>query len=285
MKTQTPLSTTPNGFTLLEIIISITILSFLMLGVYYLTENSTEGDARVTKEDLFKMQIEAALNRLDQDFSRIFTPLYYKSIKGKKSEQASELESMTDEFPSFETTERFPALTQDNQPIPAIKSDSPSDLLFLSTINQRKIQNAKESHFVWIKYMLRDSLDENRNSKAPFELIRYYLPSDIYAPDFDFEKIRPSVLLGNIKKLEFLFWNPTKKTFVDDLKMMDKPHLIRAIKVVLSTVDEKNNELKFERIYRSIWPFFDPGVDEASKKRNPQDSDNDMDNEPPGEED
>jgi len=260
----------PNGFTLLEIIISITILSFLMLGVFYLTENSTEGAARTTREDLVKMQIEAALNRIEQDFSRIYTPLYYKAIKGKKSKQSREMEMMSEEFPSFETNERFPALTQDNQPIPAIKSDSPADLLFLSTTHQRKIQNAKESHYVWIKYMLRDSLDEDRNAMAPFELIRYYIPSDIYATDFDFEKIRPSVLLSHIKKLEFKFWNPSKKEFVDDFKMMDKPHLLRAIKVVLTTVDAKNIESKFERIYRSIWPFFDPSVDEASSKPNPQ---------------
>ena len=278
MKAKDQILLKSDGFTLLEIIMSITILSFLMLGVYYLTENSTEGAARTTREDLAKMQIEAALNRIEQDFSRIYTPLYYKAIKGKKSEQSAELESMTEEFPSFETNERFPAVTKDNQPIPAIKSDTSSDLLFLSTINQRKIQNAKESHFVWSKYMLRDSLDENRNSMAPFELIRYYIPSDIYAPDFDFEKIRPSVLLSDIKKLEFKFWNPSKKEFVDDLKMMDRPHLLRAIKVVLTTVDAKNIEAKFERIYRSIWPMFDPKLDEESSKRNPQDNNIDFEN-------
>ncbi|OFZ20647.1 MAG: hypothetical protein A2202_03980 [Bdellovibrionales bacterium RIFOXYA1_FULL_36_14] len=278
MKAKDQILHSPNGFTLLEIIISITILSFLMLGVYYLTENSTEGTARTTREDLAKMQIEAALNRIEQDFSRIYTPLYYKAIKGKKGEQPTELESMTEEFPSFETNERFPAVTKDNQPIPAIKSDSPADLLFLSAINQRKIQNAKESHFVWIKYMLRDSLDENRNSNAPFELIRYYIPSDIYAPDFDFEKIRPSVLLSNIKKLEFKFWNSSKKEFADDFKTPDTPYLLRAIKVELITVDAKNIEAKFERIYRSIWPIFDPRLDEESSKRNPQDNNIDDEN-------
>jgi len=69
------------GFTLLEVLIAITILSLLMVSIYSVIENSTTTKDRIITEDRDKMQLEMAFARIETDLEYIYSPLYYESTQ------------------------------------------------------------------------------------------------------------------------------------------------------------------------------------------------------------
>ena len=67
---------TQGGFTLIEILIAITILAFLMVGVYTIVSNSVDTKDRVLSEDKSYVQVMRALDRLQSDVAQLWSPLY-----------------------------------------------------------------------------------------------------------------------------------------------------------------------------------------------------------------
>ena len=65
------------GLTLIDTIISITILSFIMVSVISVTNDSVNHKEIIINEDRELLQIETAFDRLNWDFSQIYTPLYH----------------------------------------------------------------------------------------------------------------------------------------------------------------------------------------------------------------
>ena len=67
------------GFTLVEVLIAITILSFISFSTYKMVDSNTDTKERVVKEDQVTIQGLTAIGRLDSDFSQIYNPLYFNS--------------------------------------------------------------------------------------------------------------------------------------------------------------------------------------------------------------
>ncbi|MCK5074361.1 MAG: prepilin-type N-terminal cleavage/methylation domain-containing protein [Bacteriovoracaceae bacterium] len=253
-----------DGLTLLEILIAITIMTFLIVGVYTFTNTGIDLKNRTIKFNRNKLQVEAALYRIDQDFTHIYNPLFYTSLKKKKNQTISS-DTPDDEFESrFEPTERFPLITKDGLLVPIIDNPDKKTLIFMSGVNKRKTQNSKQSSYSWIKYVLRSStaVDDDKNPHGPNELIRYYSPADPYAPDFDWDSIKPAIMLRDIKSFEILYWDEAKEKFVERLRELDDKNILRSIKIKLTLIYKNKSEYKHERIFRSIWPFFNSIVDE-----------------------
>ena len=65
------------GFSLVEVMISLVLLSFLMMGTYVMVDNSQRTKETVSTEDRAMLQVQMAFNRLEADFSQIYSPAYF----------------------------------------------------------------------------------------------------------------------------------------------------------------------------------------------------------------
>ena len=84
-----------DGFTLIEVLIAVILLSFLMISVYTIVDNSSNTIHSVTQEDRDFIQIETALSRLDKDFNQIYSPLYY-GLQSDQNQDAPQEEQVID---------------------------------------------------------------------------------------------------------------------------------------------------------------------------------------------
>jgi prepilin-type N-terminal cleavage/methylation domain-containing protein len=241
------------GFTLIEILISITILSFLMIGVYQIIDNSTISKETVTSEDRALLQLERALSRFNLDFSLIHSPRYFISLPPKSEKQPLE-DTKIRYFPS----DQFPTQADNGMPIPKVDTPEKSTLIFMTAANRRKRADTKESTYAWVKYSLQSGKDSSKGQ----ELVRTFTPKDPYAPEIEWEGIKSHLLLTGVKSLEFLFWSSKKEKFVDRPKDLAPDELIKLIKVKLIWIDNREIEHNISRTFRTLWPYFNPMADQ-----------------------
>ena len=208
-----------NGFTLIEVLISITLLALMMAYMVTIMDNSMRTKESVLAEDKDFMQLETAMSRFDLDYSQIYSPLFFSSEKKNGMDRDSGITDDGDKKDPFEPSEKFPSITSVGTPVPLVENPSKFSFSFFTSSNRRKVQDAKQSHYAWVKYEMRPTTDikdeENKREGGTNELVRYMTPNNPYSKDHDWDGLKPYVLLKNIKKLQFLFWDKKKKKYVD----------------------------------------------------------------------
>lgn len=250
------------GLTLLEIMISIVLLSFVMLGVVAIIDNSQNTKDRTVQFDRDNLQIETAMARMEWDFSQIWSPLYYsRKFQGNLDPQNNpgieEVSYLYDNHP------RFRGPSQEGLPIPRFQMREKSDLVFLTTSNRRKLEDQRQSHFMWVRYYLdditieADGAGEERSTKA---LLRQTFSDDPWAKEeLAFENTRSATLLENVESLEFAFWSPaTRKWETNILSVVDGDSLLRGVQVTIKWKDTNQNERETVRWLRPYWPSVIP---------------------------
>lgn len=193
------------GFTLLEILIAITLLAVITLSVVSITENSTQTMERTTEINANNLQIETAMSRFEWDFSQVYSPLYFSTVmnlntglnnfsdgsdqgtnesgndvfEGLQAGNAAaanatvnpELERYQQELSMrFERNEHFMAVSKEGLPVPRFISTEKDHFEFFTSSNRRKFENQKQSHFAWVRYALgnQDQTEkEEANSNIP----------------------------------------------------------------------------------------------------------------------
>jgi prepilin-type N-terminal cleavage/methylation domain-containing protein len=206
------------GFTLLEILIAITLLAFITLGVVTITENANITKERTTEVNKNNLQIETAMSRFEWDFSQIYSPLYFSQVMDMNSllqpgavapanndsgdpllpsdvpapgtidpqRQAHLQEYFQQLVRRFERNEHFMAVSQEGLPIPRFFAPERSTFEFFTSSNRRKVENVRQSHFAWVRYTLADSkrrenFEENPNIPGSLKsLVRYFSADDPY---------------------------------------------------------------------------------------------------------
>jgi prepilin-type N-terminal cleavage/methylation domain-containing protein len=268
-----------NGFTLIEILVAITVLSLLMISVYELVDNSSRTKDQILKEDRIYLQIHSALDRFALDWSQVYTPLFH-SIAYKAPSPDDENTSPQD--PNFNAnpnitsnlSANFPQMTEKEIMVPALDDPKKGVLIFMSTSGRRVFENSKQSRYIWVRYSLRNSTadpsEEDENLKdAPLELVRSTIKTNIYRKEFDWEAVPKYILLRGIKDLRFMFWNRETKKYVDSLKELNKDKSTpRIMKIKLTIINSSGVEEIIERSYKPIWPYFDVAAAEKEKKDN-----------------
>lgn len=259
------------GFSLIEILIAITLLAVMMVGVISFSNNSSQTVDRVVKEDAELLQREMALNIFDWDFSNIYSPLYFSDAATMKLTgwERSGI-TMDDQGPknAFVTNKRFPLASKDQLPVPLFTSPEKSTFEFFTSSNRRKVKNARQSIYAWVRYTLKPMKEEG-NAPGLSSLVRYFDAHDPYNPDLDLETTKEYVLLNNVKSLEFKFWNPKSQKYSDTLSEVDGgKYDLAGIKVTLSVIDRNKNEIKVERTFRNSWPK--QSTEESSSTTQPQ---------------
>ena len=224
------------GFSLIEMMISLIILSFLMMGIYTMVDNSQRTKDVVTTEDRALLQVQMALNRLESDVSQIYSPRYFTSRQEKKSPLVQ----------SYRATEQFPEMTSDGHPIPILEHPDDETIMFMTSSNRRKMEDSKQSRWAWVQYTLEDS----DSSKI---WVRRSVVGNPFAPQVYWDKVRPQVLVKNIVSLEFWFWDVDRKEWVEDFERVEKK--LYAVKVKLVWLDAGDIEQTNTRVFRILWPY------------------------------
>lgn len=267
------------AFSLLEVLISLTLLSLITISIIRGTRNSHEIKEKVTSEDRDKLNIYMALNMIEWDFSQVYSPLYFSD---KFDVQTLSIKVEDREDPIFALNEKlqrilnekyynnplFFAPSKDWIPIPRFK-DNKESIEFFTTSHRRVIENSKESVFNWIVYALEDPTDQDikfheekhaQSEDPPEQLsnfVRYSVAKNPYTDDdIDFDKIRPQVIMENVKSLEFSFWNDKKAKFTDLRSIGDGKGRIDAMKIKVVYSNLYGQEEEIERIFRPLWPLY-----------------------------
>lgn len=255
--------------------IAITILSFISYLTYAMVDANVETKDKVTKEDKQIVQGLTAIARIETDFSQIYSPLFYAN---KSTPTAS---SGASSYQTEAINSNFDGTVTNGNLIPQIKSEDKSTFIFLSTSNRRKYADSKESRLSWIKYSLvrmenntQDS--DDKTNEGLFNLVRQSLSGDLYNPDLKWDEVREVVMLSRVKELEFSFWNERSKKYTTSITELNElRNSLRSIQVKLIYLDDIGNEQKITKVFRVLYPYFNPKVDQISQtsQQAPADSD------------
>ncbi len=266
------------------------LLSFLMLGVYSLVDNSSRSIEESLKTDGDWLVAEMALSRFDWDFSQIYSPLYFSKkwdaelqrlrlgLPAQAASGAASLPNVPaqissgDELPADQDTPkstqvivipnpnytdnpRFDSVNTDGIPVPLMANPQKDTFEFLAASNRRHIMNAKQSNYAWIKYTLRNSSDPDTG----MELIRYFSPFATYFREREETvEAKPQVLLNNVVSLKFQFWDQAKEKWLDTLKEIGESNPLRGVKIILVWKPDGIREETVERVFLPLWPYFEP---------------------------
>lgn len=255
------------GFTLIEVLIAITILTFIALSTYVMVDKNVTTKETVLSEDDEFLQILTAMNRIDGDFSQFYSPLFFSGKNTTKTTQSNVYEDDS----SFKN-EYFDGLTEGFDRIPKFISEDKSTLIFFTSANRRKFANTNESRYMWVKYKLismpADPDFPDKNVSGRYNLIRQVIADDIFNSALDWDKAKEQVLLENVKELSFSFWEMRNKKFTTTpADLGDLRNNPRLLKVEITWYDSSNNEKKFEKVSRVLTPYFDLNLDKNQKKQ------------------
>ncbi|MBA2403815.1 MAG: prepilin-type N-terminal cleavage/methylation domain-containing protein [Bdellovibrionales bacterium] len=283
------------GFTLIEILIAITIMAFMTMGVVSITQNAADTMDRTTVLNKNNLQIETALSRFEWDFSQIYSPLYFSTVlnlgsadqlgssndrdmdgrddnTGKQIPAAAPLSPQLQEYyqrlvQRFESNQHFGSVSREGLPIPRFYSPDKTVFEFFTSSNRRKMENTKQSHFGWVRYSLGEAIkrddDEEKSAEIPQglkTLVRYYSADDPYDdkridPEDD-EHVKAAVLLENVESLEFQFWDMTSRKWESNLKAVPgAENAVRGVRLIVTWYDSTGFKRSVSRIYRNHWPM------------------------------
>lgn len=274
------LSENQKGFTLLEVLIALTLLSMMMVFGYQMISSSTDTKERITEDDRDLLALEFALYRIEQDVSQIYSPLFHsgmKSIDSSLYEEENQTLDRQDQNPTqFQPTKKFPLMTARGHLVPAIENEDKSTFIFFSAANRRKVQDSKQSRYAWIRYSLETDEkteeeklreEESGAERGEYKLVRQIVTENIYTPEHEWDKVREQTLLRSIKSLEIQYWSQRQEKFVSSLRELNEnANSLRMIKILMVYINNLGNEVEIERMFRVSWPFFDPQKDIQSIK-------------------
>lgn len=254
------------GFTLIEVMISITILSFISYATFRMVNTNTDTKDRVVKEDRQTVQSLTAIGRLDSDITQLYNPLF-SSPKYVPTASSASSDIYADN--TSNANGAFDGKTSSGALIPQFKSEDKSTLIFLTQANRRKMADTKESRFAWVKYSVRsmEPDPENPDDKTSglYELVRQTIAIDIFNPTQDWSKPKFQVVMERIKSLEFSFWDERAKKYTTSLQELNEnKNTIRSLKVNIVWIDDDNNEQKIEKAFRVLYPYFNTKQDEIA---------------------
>ena len=291
-----------SGFTLIEILIAITLLAFISIGVISVVQNAGNTMERTTEINKNNLQVETALSRFEWDFSQIYSPTYFSQVMDLKSRTAMPGEQQYDEngnpitptttpippelseyyqrlLSRFEGSDHFWAITNDGTPVPSFYAPEKTTFEFFTSSNRRKLENTKQSHFAWVRYTLGPAIergsDFEQNPNIPPSLktlVRYFSADDPFGPrrldPNNNNGIKGSVLLENVESLEFQFWDMKRKKWENNLKTIESgEHIIRGVKLLITWYDSAGLKRSVSRVYRNFWPMLLP-QDPAPSRNN-----------------
>lgn len=258
------------GFTLIEVMIAIVLLSFIVIAIIQITGGAQEQVDRTLIEDKQYLQIETAFSRFEWDFSQIYSPLYFSHNLRKQEDDTEEaLEAYDKLILPYSTGNNFKDLSYDGYPIPIVTFKDKNEITFFTTSNRRKLKNVKQSHFAWIRYELQTNRDVDtekvgisgiKENRAQGVWVRKVKSKDVFNNEqIDWDDIKSQVLLRNVESLKFEFWDQEKRKWVDNIRLIQNgDRIVRGIRITLKWIGTAEEEQIHVRVFRPLFPSFTP---------------------------
>lgn len=251
------------GFTLLEVLIAISLLSLVMVAVLTITDSSEQVKNRVTNEDNNLLQVETAFSRIEWDFNHIYSPLYFSHEMKTQNLTEAQGEAYNNLMSQYSNNQRFKKPSYDALPIPIFSIEDKETLTFFSMSNRRKFRETKQSRYAWVQYALdsiekdEDIEDSKQTGKA---LIRKIVADNVFdSEEIRWDKVKSQILLRNVEKIKYEFWNPETKKWVENIDTIkDGKHILKGLKVTLDWLDLNGFKKSFVRIFSPLFPNFTP---------------------------
>ncbi len=209
------------GFTLIEVLVSIAILSFIMVATWSSTSQSLDAKERFEKRDGIYQEGRVALRKLGDDLSMAFL------IKAPGERVA--LTGAGAPTPAAEVMTR-------PRPITFFIGDDNGErdeIRFTSLSNIRLFRNAKESEQGKVQYALAPSPDE----PGVFNLVRTFSP---WIDDKDTVEGTSYIIAENVREFNIEYFDLRKQEWVRtwNSTLIDwKDRLPRAVRITLSFPD------------------------------------------------
>lgn len=243
-----------SAFSLIEILISITLLSFLTIGIMSLI--TTAGNKYMMLTKLYKAKSKPldVFALFDWDFSQIYSPLYiefwldtgktYSSGKDEKKsssliENKVQMTLLQDSKNLRSNLKNFIRRTISGYIVPNIFGVENSKIIFFTESHRPRGLKDKQSFFQWVYYECKEN-----------KIIRKTIVDNVYTQNsLDFENTKEQILLEGIEKCEISFWHIREKKFLKAENLVPpNAFVLRAIK--LSLMYENN---LYEKIFMPIW--------------------------------
>jgi len=241
-----------------------------MIGVVSITDNSRGAKERTAQVDQDNLAAEAAMARLEADFTQIWSPLYFTQ-KFTGSLDPNTNPAVVETVYLYERHPRLRLPSKEGLPIPIFRSKEKTEFVFLTTANRRRLENQKQSQFMWVRYYLGEPpvVDEAVaprtgsaavSASATKALLRQVWADDPWSKEeLDFEDTRSAVLLEKVEKVEFKFWNPQTKKWESSLTSMQDGELLqRGLQIALTWYDSQGHKRETVRSMRPLWPAVAP---------------------------
>jgi prepilin-type N-terminal cleavage/methylation domain-containing protein len=265
-----------DGFSLLEVMISIVILALMTIAVINNTKNSFEIKEEVTKEDRDFLKFFTALSLMKWDIQHLYSPAFFEDKFNMTNLGVSESNNSNAQNDKLNTIKRaieqningryrnnpnFFIPSKNGIPIPRFTSSDKSTIKFFTNSNRKTRAETKESQYAWVVYRLEDPEDEDIEYLKEFEnkeevnpgknLVRYRLVSDPFTgSDLDLGSIKGQVIMDKVESLEFSFWNPQNEQFTSQSDIKDGQYKIEAIRMKLTYLDMNDNPITRVNIFR-----------------------------------
>ena len=251
-----------SGFTLIEVLVAIAILSFISLGVFQILDDTINTQDSVTKEDKEFIYVQTGLRRLETDFEKIYSPLFFDFPKISSKKEQEEFSYRPEMQSPYNNHDNFDGVTNSGIPIPAIFFEKNKEIIFFTRTNKRKYKNSKVTSFNWVRYRVESSNDREGLDR----LTRQTINSDIYNNELPWSKTPVYTVIDGIKKFEILLWDPQKKDWSDSVPDQGK-YLGSLLKTKLLWIDKKEGQHTVQKVFRIYFPEFDTVKDQEIKTK------------------
>lgn len=262
-------SNTSSGFTLIEVLVSIALLSLIAFSIVSITNDSTSTKIEVITEDNDLLKVHTAISSIEKNINQLYSPLYKHGklnlntfrpdVNSTEEERQTFTEIESSIYNQFQHNKRFSGYSENMDLIPKIIKESNHTLTFLSNGYQRKNLNDNKSQLCWVTFTLtepsNDEIEElkEKNPNADFKigknLVRYIDATDPFNPNPpDTENLFQQVLMDQVISVEWRFWDRKKKDF-SLIENLQEDHLpISTFKIKLEFYDLYNKEQSIEKV-------------------------------------
>ncbi|MDH4467246.1 MAG: hypothetical protein QE271_04240 [Bacteriovoracaceae bacterium] len=270
-----------SGMSLFEILIAITLLSFLSLSISTITKQSFQTQEEVGLEDADALRVYTFLALLEYDLLHFYSPLLsskrlnldqYRPNEVSTQEHRELFEAATNIMQQrSQENKNFPSLDEDGLPIGQIYFADDS-ITFMTNNNRRKYLNEHSSNFSWISYQLAAADEDDMEFIKEREkiqdlaqpgkvILRWQNSVDPFGDDdktaalTSNDRSKAQVMFDKVDEWKWEFWNPDNKKFEDFNTLPESKFFYYAIQLTVKYRDRQNHPLEVKKIIRNPYPW------------------------------
>jgi len=247
-----------SGFTLIEVLIAMTLLTFISFAIFQSIRQSFKVREILSTEGDFYNSIRLAMEAMNRDIMVMYTPLAYGNPATKRRSNAYNDETQDPEsdrirqFPDLGVTSKFWSSAVHSIGLrPSRFTGTETMMSFISTSHVRVYRSTPESEFVQIGYELK-TIKDSRSLGTTQALIRSENVNAFTLRDNENAKELSKIpLLENIQSIKFRYYRAEKEEWLNQWDSTSTELLQRLPDVIEVQIDVKNSErLKFIGTYR-----------------------------------